>query len=118
MKFSKLAKVAVVATVSLALAVPTLNTATAASKVDTAKSAADAGGMSALRSACRNEGQLNIIATPRDWANYGAIIDGFAAKYGVKIDSQDEEGSSQDEINAADRLKGDRKSTRLNSSHT
>jgi putative spermidine/putrescine transport system substrate-binding protein len=109
-KFSKLAKVAVVATVSLALAVPTLSTATAASKVDTAKSAADAGGMSALRSACRNEGQLNIIATPARLANYGAIIDGFAAKYGVKIDSQDEEGSSQDEINAADRLKGTKRS--------
>ena len=110
MKFSKLAKVTVVATVSLALAVPTLNTATAASKFDTAKSAAEAGGMGALRSQCKREGQLNIIATPRDWANYGDIIDGFAAKYGVKIDSQNEEGSSQDEINAADRLKGTNRS--------
>ena len=106
MKFSKIARVAVVATVSLALALPNFSTATAASKFETAKSAAEAGGMAALRSECRKEGQLNIIATPRDWANYGGIIDSFAAKYGIKIDSQDEEGSSQDEINAADRLKG------------
>lgn len=106
MKLSKLAKATVIAAISVAIAVPSFTTATAATKFDTAKSANEAGGMGALRSQCKKEGQLNIIATPRDWANYGDIIDAFAAKYGVKIDSQDEEGSSQDEINAADRLKG------------
>lgn len=109
-KFSKLAKVAVVATVSVALAIPSYTTATAASKFDTAKSAAEAGGMAALRSQCKKEGQINIIATPDDWANYGAIKKAFVAKYGIKMDSADEEGSSQDEINAADRLKGTNRS--------
>ena len=93
----------------VALAIPALSTTTAsaaASKYATATTAVEAGGLGALRGECRREGQLNIIATPRDWANYGAIIDGYAAKYGVKIDSQNEEGSSQDEINAADQLKG------------
>ena len=61
MKFSKLAKVAVVATVSVALAIPSYTTATAASKFDTAKSAAEAGGMAALRSQCKKEGQINKI---------------------------------------------------------
>ncbi|TMD22961.1 MAG: ABC transporter substrate-binding protein [Chloroflexi bacterium] len=70
----------------------------------TAKSAADVGGMDALVSAARKEGQLNIIATPPDWANYGAIIDSFKAKYGIKIDSANPNGSSQDEINAVKQL--------------
>jgi putative spermidine/putrescine transport system substrate-binding protein len=66
----------------------------------TAKSAADMGGMSALVTAAKKEGKLNIIATPPDWANYGAIINGFKAKYGISIDSANPNGSSQDEINA------------------
>ena len=69
-----------------------------------AKSAADVGGMSALIAAAKKEGKLNIIATPPDWANYGAIIDGFKAKYGISIDSANPNGSSQDEINAVKQL--------------
>ena len=110
MKISKIGKVALIASVSVALAIPTFTTATAASKFDTAKSAAEAGGMAALRSQCKKEGQLNIIATPGDWANYQEIFDGYTAKYGVKIDSQNPEGSSQDEINAADAQKGTKRS--------
>ena len=112
MKFSKITSGSLAAALVVALAIPVISTssASAASKYDTAKSASEAGGMGALRGECRREGQLNIIATPRDWANYGAIIDGFAAKYGVKIDSQNEEGGSQDEINAADQLKGTKRS--------
>src|SRR5205814_1398866 len=70
----------------------------------TAKSAADVGGISALVTAAKKEGKLNIIATPPDWANYGAIIDGFKAKYGISIDSANPNGSSQDEINAVKQL--------------
>ena len=94
MKFSKLAKVTVVATVSLALAVPTLTSASAAtSKFSTANSASQAGGVAGLATACKAEGQLNVIALPHYWANYGDMIDGFKAKYGVKVDEADPEGS-------------------------
>jgi len=69
-----------------------------------AKSAADVGGISALVTAAKKEGKLNIIAVPPDWANYGAIIDGFKAKYGIAIDSANPNGSSQDEVNAVQQL--------------
>ena len=91
MKFSKLAKVAVVATVSLALAVPTLTSASAASKFATATSASQAGGLAGLAAGCKAEGQLNVIALPHYWADYGTMIDKFKAKYGVKVDEADPE---------------------------
>jgi putative spermidine/putrescine transport system substrate-binding protein len=72
----------------------------------TANSAAAAGGMEALIAAAKKEGQLNVIALPPDWTNYGEIISSFTAKYGIKINSAQPDGSSQDEINAAKQLKG------------
>ncbi|MDH6113420.1 putative spermidine/putrescine transport system substrate-binding protein [Kitasatospora sp. MAP12-15] len=66
----------------------------------TATSAADFGGMDALVAAAKKEGTLNAITLPRDWANYGAIMDAFTAKYGIKIQDENPDGSSQDEINA------------------
>ncbi|MFJ3774642.1 ABC transporter substrate-binding protein [Streptomyces sp. NPDC090075] len=72
----------------------------------TATSAADLGGMDKLIAAAKKEGTLHIIAVPRDWANYGAIIDGFKAKYGIKIEDESPDGSSQDEINAVTSRKG------------
>jgi len=71
-----------------------------------AKSAADCGGMDALVAAAKKEGKLNIIATPPDWANYGASIDAFQAKYGIKITSANPNGGSQDEIDAVNSLAG------------
>ncbi|MFC1404276.1 MULTISPECIES: ABC transporter substrate-binding protein [Streptacidiphilus] len=72
----------------------------------TATSAADLGGMDALVAAAKKEGTLNAITLPRDWANYGAIMDGFTKKYGIKINDENPEGSSQDEINAVTTRKG------------
>ncbi|MEY9877424.1 putative spermidine/putrescine transport system substrate-binding protein [Streptacidiphilus sp. MAP12-33] len=69
-------------------------------KASTATSAADFGGMDALVAAAKKEGQLNLITLPRDWANYGKLMDEFTAKYGIKISDENPEGSSQDEINA------------------
>ncbi len=40
----------------------------------------------------------------RDWANYGAILKAFTDKYGIKINSANPDGSSQDEINAVKQL--------------
>ncbi|HET7419807.1 MAG TPA: ABC transporter substrate-binding protein [Candidatus Dormibacteraeota bacterium] len=67
-----------------------------------AKSAADCGGMDALVTAAKKEGQLNVIALPPDWANYGAIISGFQSKYGITINSANPNGSSQQEVDAFD----------------
>ncbi len=69
-----------------------------------ATSAEAAGGLSALEAAAKQEGQLNVIALPPDWANYGAIIDTFSRKYGITVNSANPEGSSQDEINAVQQL--------------
>ena len=71
----------------------------------TATSAADCGGIDSLVAAANAEGKLNVIALPRDWANYGAVLDGFAAKYpSIKITSDNPTGSSQDEVNAVQQL--------------
>jgi putative spermidine/putrescine transport system substrate-binding protein len=72
----------------------------------TAKSAAAAGGMAALVAEAQKEGTLNLIAVPRTWANYGAIIDAFTAKYNIKINSENPDGSSGDEITAIKSTKG------------
>jgi putative spermidine/putrescine transport system substrate-binding protein len=60
--------------------------------------------MDALVTAAKAEAKLNVIALPRDWANYGAILDGFTAKYGIGITSDNPDGSSQDEVNAVKQL--------------
>lgn len=72
----------------------------------TATSAADFGGLDALVKAAKKEGTLHAIALPRDWANYGALIDGFKKKYGIKIEVENPDGASQDEINAVTSRKG------------
>ena len=62
--------------------------------------------MDALVEAAKKEGQLNVIALPPDWANYGAIIKAFGDKYGIKVNSAQPDAASQDEINAANQQKG------------
>ena len=54
----------------------------------------------------RRRGQLNVITLPANWANYGTIMKDFTAKYGIKINDANPDGSSQDEINAMQQLKG------------
>ena len=62
--------------------------------------------MSALVAAAEKEGHLNVITLPSNWANYGTIMKDFTAKYGIKINDENPEGSSQDELNAIKQLKG------------
>jgi len=71
-----------------------------------ATSAAQFGGMDALVKAAQKEGQLNAITLPSNWANYGVIMAAFTKKYGIKINDENPEGSSQDEINAITTRKG------------
>ncbi len=72
----------------------------------TTTSAASGGGMDALVAAAKKEGTLNVIALPPDWANYGAIISAFTNKYGIKVNSANPNGSSQEEVDAVKQQAG------------
>jgi putative spermidine/putrescine transport system substrate-binding protein len=73
----------------------------------TATSLADFGGLAGLEAKCIEEGQLNLIATPSDWANYGAIKADFLKKYPkVNLVSANEEYGSRQELDASLQLKG------------
>jgi putative spermidine/putrescine transport system substrate-binding protein len=96
---------------TLALAVaacspPPKSNSSGSSGAAKATSASDLGGLDKLVTAAKKEGQLNVIALPPDWANYGEIIKAFNQKYGIKVNSAQPDASSQDEINAANQLKG------------
>jgi putative spermidine/putrescine transport system substrate-binding protein len=75
-------------------------------KSSEATSAEDFGGLDELVTAAQEEGELNVIALPPDWANYGEIISAFEDKYDIKVNSDQPDGASQDEINAANDLEG------------
>jgi putative spermidine/putrescine transport system substrate-binding protein len=62
--------------------------------------------MKALVAAAKKEGTLNVVALPDNWANYGNIIKDFKKKYGIKINSENPEGSSAEEITAIQQDKG------------
>jgi putative spermidine/putrescine transport system substrate-binding protein len=71
-------------------------------KAATATSLADFGTKAELEAAAKAEGALNVIALPRDWANYGEILDLFAKTYPeIKINEQSPDASSAEEIQAA-----------------
>ncbi|KQO79905.1 MULTISPECIES: ABC transporter substrate-binding protein [unclassified Frigoribacterium] len=72
----------------------------------TATSAQDLGGMDALVDAAEAEGELNVIALPDTWANYGKIIDAFEDEYDITVNSDNPDVSSAEEITAAQNLKG------------
>src|ERR1700729_4500710 len=82
------------------------STASKSTNWATASSVAAGGGMSALAKAAEKEGRLNVITLPSNWANYGAIMKDFSAKYHIKINDANPDGSSQDELNAVNQLKG------------
>ena len=62
--------------------------------------------MAELIAAAKAEGMLTTIALPHDWCNYGGMIDGFKAKYGLTINELNPDGSSGDEIEAIKANKG------------
>lgn len=62
--------------------------------------------MAALVAAAKKEGKLNVIALPANWANYGQLISSFATKYGIKVNSENPNGSSAQEISALAADKG------------
>src|SRR6202167_6463386 len=60
----------------------------------------EAAGLDDLIAAAKKEGQLTVIALPRDWCGYGALIDGFKAKYGITVNELNPDGGSGDEVEA------------------
>ncbi|WP_329180274.1 extracellular solute-binding protein [Streptomyces decoyicus] len=85
---------------------PDASTAEGGKGAATATTAEAAGGIGALAKAAKKEGTLHAIALPRDWANYGALMDGFKKKYGIKVEVENPKGASQDEISAVTSRKG------------
>ncbi len=53
-----------------------------------------------LVAAAKKEGQLTVIALPRDWCGYGPLIDSFKAKYGIKVNELNPDAGSGDEVEA------------------
>ncbi len=62
----------------------------------------------ALIAAAKAEGQLTVIALPRDWCGYGPMIDKFKARYGLKINELNPDAGSGDEIEAIKANKGNK----------
>ena len=57
--------------------------------------------IAALYEAAKAEGQLTTIALPHDWCGYGAVIEGFKAKYpGITVNELNPNAGSGDEIEA------------------
>jgi len=59
-----------------------------------------------LVKAAKAEGELTVIACPHDWVNYGEIFQKFSAKYGIKLNELNPDGSSGEEIEAIKANKG------------
>jgi putative spermidine/putrescine transport system substrate-binding protein len=72
----------------------------AAASAAAPSAAASAASMDALVAAAKAEGNLSVIALPHDWCNYGAVIDGFKAKYGLAVNEINPDAGSGDEIEA------------------
>ena len=58
---------------------------------------ASAAGLDELVAAAKAEGQLTTVALPHDWCGYGALLDGFKAKYGITINELNPDAGSGDE---------------------
>lgn len=97
------AGIAVMATAAVSLAACSSDDTSADSEAASATSLADFGTLAELEAAAKEEGALNVIALPRDWANYGAILDLFAERYPeITINEASPDVSSAEEIQAAE----------------
>jgi putative spermidine/putrescine transport system substrate-binding protein len=76
------------------------DTTTAAGGGDSTTTAAAGGDMDALIAAAQAEGTITTIALPRDWCNYGGVIDTFTEKYGLEYNGLAPDAGSADELEA------------------
>jgi putative spermidine/putrescine transport system substrate-binding protein len=74
--------------------------APAASAPAAGGSAAPVGASDQLIADAKAEGGLTTIALPHSWCNYGEMLTGFTAKYGIPINELNPDGSSAQEIDA------------------
>ncbi|MBF8188548.1 ABC transporter substrate-binding protein [Nonomuraea sp. K274] len=65
------------------------------------------GTMERLAEAAKREGGLNVIALPRNWVNFGEVIDTFADKYDIKVNELEPGAASKRELDAVAQLKPD-----------
>ena len=87
-------------------AAPAEATAGSAAPADTAGGDA-AAELDALYAAAQEEGQVNLIALPDNWANYGGILQSFRDKYpGVDNPVQTPDASSAEELTAVETQRG------------
>jgi putative spermidine/putrescine transport system substrate-binding protein len=82
------------------LVVGTFVFAACSSSGSSAAPSAAAGDMDALIAAAKAEGGLTTIALPHSWCNYGEVLSGFTAKYGIPINELNPDAGSGDEIEA------------------
>ena len=83
-----------------AAAVPAAQPAATSAPAEEAAAPAVDDPLTELIAAAQAEGELTVIALPRDWCNYGEAIDTFAAKYGIKVNEVDPNAGSGDELEA------------------
>lgn len=83
-----------------------LATTIAAQAVLSAATPVFAGSLDELVAAAKAEGKLTTIALPHDWCGYGAVIEGFKAKYGIAVNELNPDAGSGDEIEAIKANKG------------
>jgi putative spermidine/putrescine transport system substrate-binding protein len=57
-------------------------------------------GFDQLVLAAKAEGQLNVIALPHDWMNYGEVLRTFSTKYGIRLVELQPNAGSKDELTA------------------
>jgi putative spermidine/putrescine transport system substrate-binding protein len=88
--------------VAASVAAPSTAPASAASSAPAPSTDA----MAALVTAAQAEGNLTTIALPHNWCDYGDLLTGFTAKYGIKINELNPDGGSGDEIAAIKANKG------------
>jgi len=75
--------------------------------MDTAAPSPTPPGFDKLVAAAQQEGELNVIALPHEWMNYGTVIATFSQKYGIKVREMDPGAGSAAELNAIKTGKND-----------
>ena len=71
-----------------------------ATQAPASQAAASSNPLDALVAAAKAEGNLTTIALPPGWCDYKDLLSGFTAKYGIKINNLNPDGSSAQEVDA------------------
>ena len=102
---------AAAAATSAAAAASTAASAAASTAASAAGSAAATGAVCGdtvdqIAAKAKEEGNVNLIALPDTWANYGGILKSFRDTYGLEAPVANPDGSSADELTAIKTLQG------------